>query len=155
MIDLPTRSLILPDSVTTPIAAPSIGRGHKNLVMVNGNLDRAFRDALLAIAPEPARKHFREAFAGGGMPKGDGGAHARAYFGADKIPAISSLIRPLSDELEEFMTRTLRFAGFNEWLTQTGWGDDYRIIKGLMAWAETKRSDAGEEIRVADPDQRV
>lgn len=141
MIDLPARSLILPDTVTTPIAAPNVARGHSNLVMVNGNLDKAFRDTLIAIAPESARKHFREAFSGGGMPKGDGGAHARAYFGHDKIAGISALIRPLSEELEEFMTRTLRFAGFNQWLTATGWGDDYRVIKGLMAWAETKKEE--------------
>lgn len=139
MIELPRRELILPDSAD-PIAAPFIARGHKNLVCVEGNQDRAFRESLLAIAPEPARKHFREAFLNG--PKGDGGRHATAYFGAEKIAGIQAQIHPVCDEIEEFMARTLRFPGFNQWLTLTGWGDDYRIIKGLIAWAETASGNA-------------
>ena len=120
------------------VAAPFVARRGNGVRGVESNADAAFRNALLAFAPEAPRKHILEALRNG--PTGDGGKHAIRYFGADKIQGIAEQVRPLTDAIEIAFATKLGRPGFKQWLNITDFGNDYRMIKGFVAWAELKRT---------------
>jgi hypothetical protein len=110
---------------------PFVMRRGGGLVNIEAGADRRFRDALLTLAPEGPRKQFRDAFLNG--PKVDGRRHAIEYFGKE-LPAILALTIPLVETIHVVLA-TRGADGFNEWITATGFADDYRFIKGLHEWA--------------------
>ena len=122
-----------------PLAAPFVARQNQGVAGVEAHADAAFRNLLLTFAPPGPRKHFLDGLRNG--PQGDHGAHARRYFGEDKIRAISEQTSALVDLVEvAFATRCGR-PGFKRWLGITDFGNDYRMIKGFLAWSELKKAD--------------
>ena len=131
------------------VAAPFVARRDKGVLGVESHIDAAFRNALLAFAPEGPRKHILEALRNG--PKGDHGKHAIGYFGRDKIQSIIDQVAPLTDAIEIAFATKLGRPGFKQWLNLTDFGNDYRMIKGFIAWAEMKRSDDAKRAEDAAP----
>ena len=121
------------------LAAPFVARQNQGVAGVEAHADAAFRNLLLTFAPPGPRKHFLDGLRNG--PQGDHGAHARRYFGEDKIQAISEQTSALVDLVEvAFATRCDR-PGFKRWLGITDFGNDYRMIKGFLAWSELKKAE--------------
>ena len=46
---------------------------------------------------------------------------------------------PLVDAIQDHFEYRLGMPGFAQWLRITGYGDDYRMIKAFLAWAEMKK----------------
>ncbi len=118
------------------VKAPFVALQKNGITNIEAEADRRFRDTILALAPEGPRRQFRDAFVNG--PKPNGRQHAIEYFGPARVPVIQAQIVPLVEALHILLASRFRLPGFNEWVTLTGFGDDYRFIKGLIAWAEMK-----------------
>ncbi|MET4341953.1 hypothetical protein [Bradyrhizobium sp. RT9a] len=102
------------------------------IVFVNAAHDAAFRKALMAGVPPALRGKMQEALAA--TPGRGAAAHARRYFGveADQIFADAA---ELAGYLHRFLNDQYRLDGLLEWLTATGFGNDYRMIKVFAEWA--------------------
>ena len=125
----------LPMVNSTRIKAPFVARQANGFIGVESHKDAAFRNALLAGAPtEDVRRRLRDALING--PTGDHGKHALTYFGADKIQAIAAHVQPLTDAIDLALATKFRLHGFKDWLNLTDFGNDYRMIKAFIAWAD-------------------
>ena len=99
-------------------------------VHIRADVDRHFREALrnaATRAPAVARFHIRAALENG--PSRGGGAEAMAFFGSE-IDVKLKLTAPLIDGIE------INAPGFKKWLQATGFGNDLRMIRGFVDWAE-------------------
>ena len=121
--------------------APYVVHRHPGLVNVEARADRRFRDAILTLAPEGPRRRFRDAFLNG--PKPNGRRHAMEYFGANLFNILARTI-PLVEQID-ILLATRGADGFNEWLSVTGFGNDYRFIKALDEWAQMAPAPAPKE----------
>lgn len=111
------------------------------IVFVDQAHDAAFRKALMAGVPPSLRAKMQEALAATPGPKA--AAHARRYFGeeADQIFADAA---ELAGVLSRFLNDQYRLDGLLEWLTATGYGNDYRMIKVFAEWARLAPKDDGK-----------
>lgn len=103
------------------------------IAWVNQQHDQAFRKALIDGCPPQVRAKMHEALAATPGPGAAG--HSKRYFGAE-LPSILKRCGPLIDELDVFMVGRLNLSGFKDWLTVTNFGNDYRMIKAMTAWAD-------------------
>lgn len=100
---------------------------------VEASADAAFRKALMDGCPVPVRPNMQEALAA--TPPKNARGHSFRYFG-DELPSILERVSPLIDELHWFLHHDRNLPNFKQWLQVTGYGDDYRMIKAMAAWAE-------------------
>jgi len=121
------------------LPTPFVAKRHAGLFHVESKADARFRNYLLELAPTKAiRAHMLEGLRNG--PKGDRGAHARRYFGEDGIAGISAHIDPLTQAIDLLLATRAGLPGFRDWLNISDFGNDYRILKGFIAWADTAKS---------------
>lgn len=107
----------------------------KGMVHVDAKVDAAFRKALTDGVPPQLRGKMREALAA--TPGADAMNHAIRYFGGpEKIADIKNRIAPLLLEFNRMCTESFALSGLFDWLEVTGFGNDYRMIKAFLAWAE-------------------
>lgn len=105
--------------------------------LVDRGADWAFREALLRGAPDTIRPKIRAAL--DRVPKANAAAYSKQYFGAE-LPAILKHTQPLIDELHVYFHQYLLLPGFMQWLSVTGYGNDYLMIKAFAEWSEMKLS---------------
>ena len=103
------------------------------VVFVDQAVDAAFRKALLDGVPPVLRGKMREALAA--IPDKGARAHSMRYFGAE-LEAINAMVHPLIFELNKMLTTAFNLPGLYDWLDVTNFGNDYRMIKVMKAWAE-------------------
>lgn len=114
-------------------------RYENGVVHISAPHDAAFRKALMAGVPVSLRKKMQEALAA--MPRKNARGHAMRYFGeeADKVFGHAG---ELAQVLHRFLADRFQLVGLLDWLTATGYGNDYRMIKVFYEWsqmpAETK-----------------
>jgi hypothetical protein len=109
---------------------------HKDgLRFIERGADEAFRKALLAGVPVSLRTKMKEALAN--YPDDRSLGHSQRYFG-DELQAIADRCKPLTQELDSYMERTLKLPGFRKWMIATGYTNEYRMIKVFDAWARMK-----------------
>ena len=111
-------------------------RRENGVVFIDGAVDAAFRKALLDGVPAGLRSKMREALAA--TPGKGARAHALRYFG-EELPAISQSFAPLMFELNKTLTEAFNLPGLYDWMDITNYGNDYRMIKVMAAWAELIR----------------
>lgn len=114
------------------------------MVFVEKNADEAFRKALLDGVPVSLRPKMREALAA--YPNKVSLAHSQRYFG-DELQTIADRCKPLTQELDSYMERSLKLPGFRKWMIATGYTNEYRMIKVFDAWARMK-GEADPKIKV-------
>ena len=107
------------------------------LVFVDTMIDQAFRRALMDGIPPPLRGKMREALAV--VPSKEAQGHSVRYFGP-KLADIKNRIAPLLIELNRFLSESRNLPGLFEWLDATNYGNDYRMIKAFLAWAEMAKT---------------
>lgn len=95
-------------------------------VIVAASVDRAMRDFLVQRSPKTVSKFFRRALSQ--MHPGTV-AQAKAFFGAE-LDAILIKTAPVVDECEQYCP------GIKSWLAQTGWANDFMMIRAFARWAE-------------------
>jgi len=100
-------------------------------------IDQAFRRALMDGIPPPLRGKMREALAV--FPGKQAQGHSVLYFGP-KLADIKNRIAPLLIELNRFLSESRNLPGLFEWLDATNYGNDYRMIKAFLAWAEMAKT---------------
>jgi hypothetical protein len=64
-------------------------------------------------------------------------AHARRYFGKE-ADAIFADAAELAGVLSRYLNNQYQLDGLLEWLTATGFGNDYRMIKVFSEWAKLR-----------------
>lgn len=107
---------------------------HENgLTHIERQHDAAFRKALIDGCPDQVRPKMREALAV--IPQPGAAAHSQRYFGPE-LPAILVRSAPLIDEIDLLLLKSFNLPGFKDWLVLTGFGNDYRMIKAMVAWAD-------------------
>lgn len=123
-----------PDMIS-PITKFRADVGPKGNVRLDRALDERFRQALFDGVPLHLRSKMVEALAQ--MPTRASLAHSVRYFGLE-LPAIQARVRPLVDEIHDYLIAHRRLDGFRDWLIATGFTNEYRMVKVLDAWAQTK-----------------
>lgn len=117
----------------------SLSVKHQNgVTFVDAAHDAAFRKALMAGVPVSLRSKMQEALAAT-PPKG-AAAHSKRYFGEEADQAFAAAAE-LAAELHRFLNKQYRLDGLLEWLTATGYGNDYRMIKVFYEWAKMAPQD--------------
>lgn len=111
------------------------------VVFVDQAHDAAFRKALMAGVPVSLRGKMQEALAA--TPGRGAAAHARRYFG-DEADQIFADAADLAGVLSRYLNNQYQLDGLLEWLTATGFGNDYRMIKVFAEWARLTRTDDGK-----------
>lgn len=105
------------------------------IVWIDKAVDQAFRKALLDGVPTNLRGKMMEALAA--TPNAGARAHSKRYF-AGELPAIMAEVSPLLEVLNQFLQNQLQLPGLYDWLNETNYGNDYRMIKVFKAWSEMK-----------------
>jgi hypothetical protein len=117
----------------------SLSVKHQNgIVFVDAAHDAAFRKALMAGVPIPLRSKMQEALAA--TPNKGAAAHSKRYFGEESDQAFAAAAE-LAAELHRFLNKQYRLDGLLEWLTATGYGNDYRMIKVFYEWSKLVPTD--------------
>jgi hypothetical protein len=105
------------------------------MVHVDAKVDAAFRKALMAGVPPQIRSKMREALTA--TPGANAMKHSVKYFGGpQRIAEVKNRIAPLLVQFNEMLTESFALPGIFDWLEVTGFGNDYRMIKAFLAWAE-------------------
>lgn len=103
------------------------------ITFVDAAHDAAFRKALMAGVPPSLRGKMQEALAA--TPQKGAAAHSKRYFGEEADKAFEAASE-LAAYLHRFLKDQYRLDGLLEWLTATGYGNDYRMIKVFYEWAK-------------------
>lgn len=113
------------------------------IVFVDAASDAAFRKALLDGVPASLHPKMKEALAA--TPDRKSRAHSRRYFGneADEIFAHAATF---AADLHKFLNQRFGLDGLLDWLTATGYGNDYRMIKVFAEWARLSDELAKKQI---------
>lgn len=103
------------------------------------DIDRKYRKGLIEAAAKAPRAQRQFRIALGAGPDRDGVQGAIRYFGND-LDLKLKLTAQMVDNLEVAMP------GFKRWLEVTGFGNDKRMIRGFVAWAEYENAAQVEHI---------
>jgi hypothetical protein len=113
--------------------APFPVKYENGLVHISAPHDAAFRKALMAGVPPSLRSKMQIALA---ATPGKGAAqHARRYF-ADEADKVFSEAQDLAQVLHRFLAEKYQLVGLLDWLTATGYGNDYRMIRVFYEWSQ-------------------
>jgi hypothetical protein len=100
---------------------------------VQRDIDARYRKTLLAAVTadggRKARWHVNAALENG--PSSEGAAETIRFFG-DELSEKLQLTAQIVDGLE------IAAPGLKKWLEMTGFGNDCRMVRGFVAWAEHK-----------------
>jgi hypothetical protein len=111
----------------------------KGVVHVDAKVDAAFRKALMDGVPPQIRSKMREALAA--TPGAHAMEHSIRYFGGQAgISDVKNRIALLLVEFNRLLTESFALPGIFDWLEVTGFGNDYRMIKAFLAWAEMAKT---------------
>jgi hypothetical protein len=105
------------------------------MVHIRADFDAACRKALLDGVPAPLLPKMVEALSAQVTPNTRRAQReARRYFGkeADEIFAHAATF---AQDLHQFLADRFGLLGLIDWLTATGYGNDYRMIKVFAEWA--------------------
>jgi hypothetical protein len=102
------------------------------VVFVPAPVDAAFRKALLDGVPASLHPKMKEALAA--TPHRGSRAHAQRYFG-DEANEVFVHAATFAQDLHRFLAQRFGLEGLLDWLTATGYGNDYRMIKVFAEWA--------------------
>lgn len=94
---------------------------------VDAHYRKALREGVSSHGGEKARYHILLALENG--PSRGGYAESAAFFGAEWDIKLK-LTAPVVDGME------VSVPGFKRWLEVTGFGNDLRMIRGFVCWAE-------------------
>ena len=111
-------------------------RRENGVVFIDRAVDEAFRTALRNGVPASLRSKMDEALAA--TPGKGARAHSVRYFG-EELLAITERFAPLMFQLNKTLTEAFNLPGLYDWMDLTGYGNDYRMIKVMAAWAELIR----------------
>jgi hypothetical protein len=125
--------------------APFSIRRENGVVWIDKAADAAFRKALLDGVPASLRSKMMEALAA--TPGAGALAHSERYFKGE-LPAIVEAINPLMFVLNKFLAEQLKLPGLFDWLNETNFGNDYRMIKVFKAWSEMQVSQPAPQPKV-------
>lgn len=120
-----------------PAPVPFGFKRENGVLFVESAVDAAFRKALLAGVPASLRIKMQVALAA--TPQKGARAHTMRYFGAE-ADAVCTSAAELAQELHRFLRTNYQLDGLLEWLTLTGYGNDYRMVKVFHEWAKMARS---------------
>lgn len=120
------------------------------LVHIEASFDAACRKALLDGVPKPLHAKMKEALAA--TPGRGSAAHTRRYFGkeADDIFAHAATF---AGDLHKFLADRFGLFGLLDWLTATGYGNDYRMIKVFAEWARLSAEIGKKQIILPTPER--
>jgi hypothetical protein len=105
------------------------------MVHVDAKIDATFKKALRDGVPTPLRAKMNEALSS--IPPANARDHSVRYFGGPQaVSNMLNVIGPLLIELNRYLTESRSLPGIFDWLEVTGLGNDYRMLKVLLAWAE-------------------
>ena len=106
------------------------------LVHIRADVDRAFRRALLDGVPAPLGDRDGRGLVGAELLPNARRAQkeARRYFG-DEADGIFADAARFAGDLHTFLGVRFGLTGLLDWLTATGYGNDYRMIKVFAEWA--------------------
>lgn len=108
------------------------------LVHIERSFDEACRRALLDGVPTSLHAKMVEALSAQVIPNAyRAQKEARKHFGpeADEMFAHAATF---ASDLHQFLSQRFGLDGLLDWLTATGYGNDYRMIKVFKAWSEMK-----------------
>lgn len=122
---------------------------HKDgMVHIERSFDEACRYALLNGVPSSLRPRMVEALSAQVIPNTRRAQkEARRYFGkeADDIFAHAA---QFAQDLHQFLADRFGLLGLVDWLTATGYGNDYRMIKVFAEWARLSNEIGKKQIIV-------
>lgn len=113
------------------------------MLLIDSNIDAAYRRTLMNGVPVSLRSKMREALAA--APDAGSLEHSKRYFG-DELQGITDRCQPLVQEIDEF-NEARGLPGFRKWMIATGYTNEYRMIKVFDAWARMK-GEADPKIKV-------
>jgi hypothetical protein len=117
------------------MTAPATIIRENGLVHIRSDVDRAFRKALLDGVPSSLQPKMAEALSAQVLPNARRAQkEARRYFGAE-ADEIFAHAAQLATDLHKFLGDRFGLIGLLDWLTATGYGNDYRMIKVFAEWA--------------------
>lgn len=105
--------------------------------------DERFRHLLIHGAPRSVSLKLKDALSR--HPKANAREYSEAHFGAE-LPVICAAVAPLVDLLCDYY-ESIGAPRFREWLSLTGYGDDYRFISAMVEWAAMKREPAAQTLK--------
>lgn len=106
---------------------PYVAKHTPGFTHIERRADNNFRGFLLRVSPFEVGALFTTCFANG--PRRGGAAEALRYYENNpQHPEILSTV-PVIEECERFMP------GIQQWLGETGFGDDLDMIKAFARWA--------------------
>ena len=117
--------------MTTPFRV----KRENGLVHIEAAADAAFRKALLDGVPTPLWPKMAAAL--GAIPTGNtrrAQREARRHFGKE-ADAIFAHAATFAADLHTFLADRFGLLGLLDWLSVTGFGNDYRMIKVFAEWA--------------------
>ncbi|WP_439392341.1 hypothetical protein ACRQ5Q_22360 [Bradyrhizobium sp. PMVTL-01] len=121
---------------------PFTVRYENGLVLVSSEADAAFRKALMDGVPTPLRAKMMDALSAPLQPNARKAMReAQRHFGAEANEAFAAASE-LAAELHRFLERNFQLQGLLDWLTVTGYGNDYRMIKVFYEWAKMGKAHA-------------
>lgn len=109
-------------------------RQQGGVILVDAKADAAFRKALMDGVPPQLRPKMMEALSAQIQPNAMRAMkEARRHFGkeADEVFALAA---DVASELHRFLESRFGIQGLLDWLTITGLGNDYRMIKVFYEW---------------------
>lgn len=120
--------------------AARIKREH-GLVHIESSFDAACRKALMDGVPPALRLKMVIALSAQPLPNAyRAQKEARKYFGAE-ADQIFADAAGMAGALHRFLQgSTYKLDGLLDWLTATGYGNDYRMIKVFAEWARLSRA---------------
>lgn len=109
------------------------------MVLIRSDVDQAFRKALLDGAPPSLRPKMVDALSAQIIPNTRRAQReARRYFGkeADEIFGHAA---DFAEALHKYLSEQFDLVGLLDWLSVTGYGNDYRMIRVFAEWARLSR----------------
>jgi hypothetical protein len=113
---------------------PFTVRHEGGVVLVDAAADAAFRKALMDGVPPQLRGKMMEALSAQIQPNAVRAMkEARRHFGKEAIVVFAQAAE-VASELHRFLESRFGIQGLLDWLTITGLGNDYRMIRVFYEW---------------------
>lgn len=125
------------------------------IVSIRSDVDAAFRNALMSGVPASLRVKMMEALSAQVQPNARRAMReARKYFGDEADEAFASAAA-LASELHRYLEGKFQLRGLLDWLTVTGYGNDYRMIKVFYEWSKLEVSKRENRNVLIGPDDHL
>lgn len=117
------------------MTAPARIKRENGVVLIESSFDAAIRHALLNGVPASLRPKMVEALSAQVNPNAwRAQKEARRHFG-NEAAEIFAHAAQFAEDLHKFLSERFDLVGLLDWLTATGYGNDFRMIKVFAEWA--------------------